>query len=142
LLATLLAGCASETLLQSSFNANAIGAPPATSQAVGTMHVVDGAPGSVVIVGPVPGSNENWVRISRAAQPNNTAPISMLEGDFSQFRGDGTYGFLAALFIPSGSGLASVEFRHHRRTARRPRRPSCTSTSCRTTRCASTTTRT
>jgi hypothetical protein len=108
--ATLLAGCASETLLQSNFNANAIGAPPAVNQAVGTMHVVDGAPGSVAIVGPVPGSNENWVRISRAAVENNQAPISMLEGDFSQFRGDGTYGFLAALFIPSGSGLASVEF--------------------------------
>jgi hypothetical protein len=109
-LSTLLAGCASETLFQSSFNSNAIGSPPATTQAVGTARVVEGAPGSVVIVGPVPGSSENWVRVSRASVANNLAPITVLEGDFSRVGGEGTYGFLAALFIPSGSGLATVEF--------------------------------
>jgi len=106
-LAMVMAGCASETLFQSSFNSNSVGAPPAAAQAVGTIRVA-GAPGSVVIVGPVPNSTANWVRISRAA--GNEVPITTMEGIFSQFRGEGSYGFLGALFIPSGSGLATVEF--------------------------------
>jgi hypothetical protein len=32
--------------------------------------------------------------------------------DFSESRGDGTYSLLCSLFIPSGSGLATVEFSH------------------------------
>jgi hypothetical protein len=105
-----LAGCASTTLFQSSFNAQPIGSPPAAAQAVGTLQLVDGAPGSIVIVGPVPGSSEHWMQVSRPSLPNNTAPISMMQGTFAQTFPDGNYGFLGALFIPSGSGLASVEF--------------------------------
>jgi len=101
-----LTGCASTTL----FNSQAVGAPPTTAQAVGTLQLIDGAPGSIVIVGPVPGSSENWMKISRASLPNNTAPISVMQGTLSQTFPDGNYGFLGALFIPSGSGLASVEF--------------------------------
>jgi hypothetical protein len=106
-LAMVLTGCASETLFQSAFNSNTIGQPPAAMQAVGTVKV-SGAPGSVVIVGPVPNSKENWVRISR--EVGAEVPISTMDGIFSQFKGDGSYGFLAALFIPTGSGLATVEF--------------------------------
>src|ERR1700758_1136946 len=105
----LFGGCASETLFQSSFNSNAIGAPPAATQAVGTVQV-SGAPSSVVIVGPVPNSNERWVQISRASVANNQAPISVMQGNFAKTYPDGSYGFLGALFIASGSGLASVEF--------------------------------
>jgi len=104
-----LAGCTSETLFQSSFNSNPIGAPPAAMQAVGTVQF-SGAPGSVVIVGPVPNSSERWVQISRASIANNQAPISTMQGNFAKTYPAGTYGFLGALFIPSGSGLASVEF--------------------------------
>jgi hypothetical protein len=104
-----LAGCASETLFQSSFNSNAVGLPPSPTQAVGTV-VVSGDPGSVVIVGPVPNTNENWVKISRASVANNQAAISTFQGNFSKTYSDGTYGFLGVMFIPSGSGLASVEF--------------------------------
>jgi hypothetical protein len=71
---------------------------------------VSGAPGSVVIVGPVPNSSEQWVQISRASVANNQAPISTMQGNFAKTYADGSYGFLCALFIPSGSGLASVEF--------------------------------
>ena len=106
-LAMVTTGCASETLFQSAFNSNTIGQPPAAMQAVGTVKV-SGAPGSVVIVGPVPNSSGNWVRISRAVGAE--VPITTMDGIFSQFRGDGSYGFLGALFIPSGSGLATVEF--------------------------------
>jgi len=105
-----LAGCNSITLFQSSFNAQPTGAPPTTAQAVGTMQLIDGAPGAIQVVGPVPGSSENWVRISRASVANNTAPISVLQGTLAQTFADGNYGFLAAIYIPSGSGLASVEF--------------------------------
>src|SRR5579862_498364 len=105
----LLAGCASETLFQSSFNSNAVGSPPSPTQAVGTVQV-SGDPGSVVIVGPVPNSSENWVKITRASAANNQAAISVLQGNFSKTYPGGTYGFLGAIFIPSGSGLASVEF--------------------------------
>jgi hypothetical protein len=108
-LSALLTGCPSKTLFQSSFNSQSVGAPPAANQAVGTSHIVSGAPGSVVIVGPVAGSSENWVQLSRAGDANQ-APITVWEGDLSQVVGDGTYGFLAVLVIPSGSGLATVEF--------------------------------
>lgn len=33
-----------------------------------------------------------------------------MQCDLSQFQGDGSYTLLASLFIPSGSGLATVEF--------------------------------
>jgi hypothetical protein len=104
-----LAGCASESLFQSSFNSNAIGAPPSATQAVGTVQV-EGAPGSVVIVPPVRNSSERWVQITRASVANNQAPISAMQGNFARTYADGSYGFLGVLFIPSRSGLASVEF--------------------------------
>ena len=78
-----LAGCASETLFQSSFNSNAVGSPPSPTQAVGTAQV-SGDPGSVVIVGPVPNSSENWVKITRASVANNQAGISTFLGNFSK----------------------------------------------------------
>jgi hypothetical protein len=104
--ALLVSGCASETLFQSNFNQNTIGSPPPTAQATGTV-TLSGAPGSIVVVGPPPGANDRWVQISRNGEQ---APITTMLCNFSQFRGDGTYSLLAALFIPSGSGLATVEF--------------------------------
>src|SRR5262245_4227062 len=44
----LITGCASETLFQSQFNANPVGAPPPAAQAVGTLAIA-GAAGSVVV---------------------------------------------------------------------------------------------
>jgi hypothetical protein len=105
-LLALMSGCASETLFQSQFNANGIGAPPAATQAVGTL-VLGGAPGSIIVVNPPPGATEQWVRISRNG---DQAPITSMQGNFSKAAGDGTYTMLAALFIPGGSGLATVEF--------------------------------
>ena len=102
----MVASCASETLFQSSFNASPVGAPPPQVQATGTISV-GGAPGSVTIVGPVPGTTENWVQVQRSSEQ---APISEMRCDFSASRGDGTYSLLCSLFIPSGSGLATVEF--------------------------------
>jgi hypothetical protein len=102
----LVAGCASETLFQSGFNQNTIGSPPPAAQAVGTV-ALSGAPGSVVVVAPPPGASEHWVKISRNGK---NAPITTMLCNFSQFRGDGTYTLIAALFIPSNAGPATVEF--------------------------------
>lgn len=103
----LLTGCNSVTVFQSGFNSNSVGAPPAHNQTVGTIDVVSGAPGSVVVVSAPPGATENWVQIQRTGQG---APISVMQCNFSQFQPNGSYTLTAELFIPSGSGLATVEF--------------------------------
>jgi hypothetical protein len=103
----LLGGCASETLFRSSFNSQAPGQVPSTTQTVGTANV-SADPGGVIIDGPVPGSSENWVRIGRTNAQHSA--IAVFQGDFAKTYPAGTYNFLGALFIPSGTGLASVEF--------------------------------
>lgn len=105
-LALALGGCATETLFQSAFNTNPVGAPPATAQATGTI-VVDGAPNSVVIVPPVAGSSERWARISRTGEQ---APITTMLCNFARSRGEGSYTLVAAVFLPTGSGAATFEF--------------------------------
>jgi len=101
----LLPACASETLFRSDFNSTPINQPPATAQSVGTAHV-DGPAGSVkVIAAPVPPSNK-WVQVSR---PNGPA-VAGMQGKFSQFKGDGAYTFSATMFMPSQSGVATVQF--------------------------------
>jgi hypothetical protein len=103
----LLAGCNSVTLFQSSFSSHAVGAPPSHNQSTGTIDIA-GAPGSVMIVPPPPTATGNWAQISRTGGPG--APITTMQCSLSQFKGDGSYSLLAVLFIPSGSGLATVEF--------------------------------
>jgi hypothetical protein len=103
-----LAGCGTETLFQSSLNSNTVGAPPSPNQAVGTLSIA-GDPGSVVVVPTPPNAtSDQWVRISR--QSRNTSAISTMQGNLAHLRGDGTYSLLAALYIPGGSGLASLDF--------------------------------
>jgi hypothetical protein len=102
----LLAGCASDTLFQSNFDSTAVGQPPAQAQQVGTANV-DGPPGSVVVVTAPVAPSGKWVQVSRAS---NNAAVAGMQGNFSQFRGDGVYTFSAILFIPSHSGLATVQF--------------------------------
>jgi hypothetical protein len=104
-----LSGCAAETLFLANFKNDAVGSPPATNQNIGTVQFA-GAPGSVVVVNSVPNSNAHWVKISRASIANNQAPITELRGKLIKTYSAGSYGFLAAIFIPSGSGLATVEF--------------------------------
>jgi hypothetical protein len=109
-----LSGCASETLFQSSFNASAVGDPPAHNQATGTATVN----GAVSIVQPGD-SKEHWVRISRIA--DNVDPIGSFYGHFSHVGADGHYGLLLAMKVGSDivgndpgnitAGAASVEIR-------------------------------
>jgi hypothetical protein len=102
----LLTGCASETLFQSSFDPTLINQPPAHVQQVGTANI-DGPAGSVIVV-KLPDTPNTWVEISRAAGPS--APVAGLQGNFSQFRGVGQYTFSTILYIPSGSGIATIQF--------------------------------
>lgn len=104
----LVTGCNSTTLFQSSFNSNPVGAPPSHNQSVGTIDV-GGAPGSVVIVSSPPNTgSDHWAQIQRGSGAE--VPITTMPCTFSQFFPAGSYTLTAFLFIPSGSGLATVEF--------------------------------
>ena len=106
LIAVFLAtGCATETLFRSNFDSTPVGQVPATTQAVGTAHI-DGPPGSVIVIAPPVLPSGRWVQISR---PNGPQVVG-LQGKFSQFRGEGVYTFSATMFVPSGSGVASIQF--------------------------------
>jgi hypothetical protein len=102
-----LAGCASETLFQSSFNSQSMGEVPSVTQAVGTAQV-SADPGGVIITGPVMDSSGNWIKIARTNARQSA--ISTFQGNFAKTYPTGIYSFLGVLFIPSGTGLASVEF--------------------------------
>ncbi len=104
----ILGGCQSATVFQSNFNATAVGQPPASAQATGTATTF-GAPSSVaVIVSPVP-PGDRWLQVSRASRANNSAPISGMLGTLAAQPG-GQYNFQSAMFMPSGSGLATLSF--------------------------------
>jgi hypothetical protein len=94
-----------ETLFRSNFDPTAIGLPPAATQDVGTANVF-GPPRSVIVIAPPALPFHKWVRISRPNGPD----VAGFQGKFSQFRGDGVYSFSATLFMPSGSGIASISF--------------------------------
>jgi hypothetical protein len=98
-------GCATETLFQSNFDPTPVGQPPATVQAVGTANI-DGPPGSVIVIAPPVLPSDKWVQISRPPGPD----VAGLQGKFSQFRGDSVYTFSATMFMPSGSGVATIQF--------------------------------
>jgi hypothetical protein len=101
-----VAGCSSSPVFQSSFNADPVGSPPTPTQATGTISIT-GAPGRVAIVAPLPNASGNWAQISRAAADSG---ITTMLCTLSRTPGAGTYGLLAVLYIPKGSGLATVSF--------------------------------
>lgn len=104
-----LAGCQSETLFQSNFDSTPVGQPPAPVQATGTASVF-GPPGSVVVVGAPGQTSGHWLQVSRASLPENQAPIAGMVGMLSAVRGPGQYSFICAMFMPTGSGLATLSF--------------------------------
>jgi hypothetical protein len=74
-------------------------------QDVGTA-IIDGPPGSVIVIAPPVSPSGKWVQISRPNGPE----VAGLQGKFSQFRGDGMYTFSATMFMTSGSGVATIQF--------------------------------
>jgi len=103
-LSLLLAGCASQTLFQSNFGATPVGQAPAPMQAVGTAGVF-GAPGGAVIAPSPIGTGGNFLQVNRVGQVD----VGM-QGKLAQFLGDGSYTFDATMYMPSGSGTASISF--------------------------------
>jgi hypothetical protein len=101
----LLAGCASETLFQSNFDQTPVNQPPATIQGVGTAYV-DGPPGSVIVIAAPVLPSGKWIRIQRPNGPQ----VAGLQGRFAQFLGDGVYTCAATMFMPSQSGIATLQF--------------------------------
>lgn len=100
-----LTGCATETLFRSDFDQTAVNQPPATTQAVGTAQIHGPAGSVIVIASPAPPSGK-WVQISRPVGPD----VAGFQGRFSQSRGDGVYTFSTTMFMPSGSGVATIQF--------------------------------
>ena len=107
----LLTGCGPNTVFLSSFDSNAVGAPPAHNQSTGTIDVSPpgvSPPSSVVIVSAPPNATGKWAQIQRG--DGQGAPNPTMQCNFSQPPRDGTYSLLAVLYIPTGSGLATVQF--------------------------------
>jgi len=102
----LLAGCTTETLFQSNFSSNPIGSPPAMTQAIGTAHSF-GPGNSVQVVGPIAGSTENWLQVSRGAGDQQ---IAGMQGVLSAVRPPGVFTLSAAVYIPAGAGAATILF--------------------------------
>ena len=101
-----LAGCTSETLFQSNFNTTPIGSPPAATQAIGTASTF-GPAGAVVIAGPIGSSTDQWLRVGRA---DGNAEIAGMQGFLSAMRPPGQFTLSAAVTVPSGSGLGTIQF--------------------------------
>jgi len=103
----LLNACTSETLLNATFDAEPIGGPPATAQPTGTVNTDSGAGSVTVIASPVASDTGHWVRI---AHPSAPSPQTSMKCSLSSFGGDGQYTIAASLFIPSGAGVATLQF--------------------------------
>jgi hypothetical protein len=101
-----LTGCASETLFQSNFDSAPINQPPAHTQQVGTVNI-DGPAGKVITIASPVTTGGNWVQIIRSSDQQS---VSGLQCNFSKFIGAGQYTFSSVLFIPTGSGLATIQF--------------------------------
>jgi hypothetical protein len=103
--AVLLLGGCGETLFQTNFDATPVNQPPATAQTVGTAHV-DGPPGSVIVIAAPVAPSGKWVQIKR---PNGPA-VAGLQGKLIKVPADGVYTFSATMFMPSQSGVATIQF--------------------------------
>jgi hypothetical protein len=104
----LFIGCNATTVLLSNFKNDTVGSPPGPVQPTGTVSVSPGGGSVTVVAAPHPNlPANNWARISHPTAP---APETTLTGDFDGQTGIGNYSLLASMFIPSGSGVVTVQF--------------------------------
>jgi hypothetical protein len=96
-----------KTLFSSNFDATPDGAPPSTVQAVGTARV-EGPPRSVIVVDPPFPHTNKWVQIT--ALPLTSEQLPSFVGVLTEVDGEGVYNFSAAVFVPTGSAVASISF--------------------------------
>jgi hypothetical protein len=100
-----LPGCARATLFQSDFDPTPVNQPPAQAQKVGTARI-HGPAGNVIVIAPPVTPSGKWVQISRTTDSD----IAGFQGNFSASRGDGQYTFTTTVFMPTGSGVATIQF--------------------------------
>lgn len=106
-LAIVLCSCTATTLLSAKFDGDAIGAPPASAQAVGTLALDPGAGSIQVVATPSPGvSATKWMRISH---PTSPTPQTSMRGEMTAAAGDGSSALTVALYIPSNTGVVTVQ---------------------------------
>jgi hypothetical protein len=105
--AALLNACTTTTLLSVKFDSDTVGAPPASSQAVGTVALDNGS-GSITVVGtPSPDINPTkWAQISHPTAPS---PQTSMRCSMPAPAGDGSFTLTTALFIPRGGGVATIQ---------------------------------
>jgi hypothetical protein len=96
-----------KTLFSSNFDPTPDGAPPSTVQAVGTARV-EGPPRSVIVVDPPFPHTNKWVQIT--ALPLTSEQLPSFVGVLTEIDGEGVYNFSAAIFVPTGSAVASISF--------------------------------
>jgi hypothetical protein len=102
----LLGGCASETWPSANAGANTAGTRHTGAQTAGTISF-DEASGTVRLLAPPPGGSSPWMQVK---SPSTPSPRTAVLGNFSQFRGDGTYTLTAAVLIPRDAGVVTLQF--------------------------------
>lgn len=101
-----LTSCSNETLFKSDFDSTPVNDPPAHTQPIGTINI-DGPGGAVKVVASPIDASGRWVQVTRA---NGQQSVSGVQCNFSKFIGDGKYTFSSLMFIPTGSGLVTIQF--------------------------------
>jgi hypothetical protein len=97
-------GCSSKVYFNADFTNNPNNQPPTATQKVGTVNV-EGPTNSVVVVSQAPALPGKWIKVNRS---NNSQAVPALQGVLSETLGNGTYLFTSTLFIPDGSGVATI----------------------------------
>jgi hypothetical protein len=99
-------GCTGQILFQSNFDSTPVNQPPAAVQQVGTA-AIHGPAGSVIVIAPPVTPSGKWVQIGR---PDADSDNAGLQGNFPQMAGEGEYTFSTTVFMPTGSGAATIQF--------------------------------
>ena len=108
LLLLVLTACNSNTVLLVNFNADTVGSPPAAAQSTGSVALDVGAGSVTVVASPAAGMpNNKWARISHPTAPSTQ---TAMRADFAQFEGPGRYSLISVMYIPRGTGVATVAF--------------------------------
>ncbi len=98
-----LPACTGKIVFQSNFDAMPKNQPPASAQQVGSSAIH----GSVIVILPPVTPSGKWVEISRPSADSN---IAGFQGNFPAMGGEGEYTFSATVFMPAGSGVATIQF--------------------------------
>lgn len=107
--AALLGACTTTTLLEVRFDADAPGAPPSTTQALGTVIVEPGA-GSVVVVDTpatdVTPASKKWARVSH---PTPITPETSMIARMAAPTGNGSFSITTLLYVPTGAAVPTIQ---------------------------------